>query len=361
MILKSLISFTISMLLMPQVHGGDRDIIMSSKINKDQRKTLKNDLEVIRNFSFAHSADPRTLTIMELDDLNSDSAYNWLRDRVSAVIEDTDLDKLNIRGRAFSDYPRNEAAVIEQSLPAPSDGSGGRGVTVMSNIGTAIYYAGKTSNQLYSVKVKTGFLSSKKIEVTSPRSGIIQIGEGLFMRKYLMNKDNEGATSNSLGRMAVFFHEARHSDGNGKGLGFFHAVCPIGHDFAGAHACDRNLNGPYSVGAQMMKEMARNCDDCSVAEKEQMRLRYLDSMNRVLPRTIKILDNVDDEVTNIKLQLDSQKMLYQVELMTGKPTRATYNKIVELEKKLNETAIANQAVDYIPSVDLDPRAERVSL
>lgn len=346
---------------MPQVHGGDRDIIMSSKINKDQRKTLKNDLEVIKNFSFSHSADPRTLAVLEIDDLNSDSAYSWLRARVSAVVEDTNIDNLKISGRRFSNYPRNDAPIIEQALPAPSDGSGGKGVTVMSNIGTAIYYAGKTSNQLYRVKVKTGFLSSKMIEVTSPRAGIIQIGEGLFMRKYLMNKDNEAATANSLGRMAVFFHEARHSDGNGKGLGFFHAVCPIGHDFAGAHACDRNLNGPYSVGAQMMKEMARNCGDCSVSEKEQMRLRYLDSMNRVLPRTAKILDNADEDVSLIKIQLDAQKMLYQVELMTGKPTRETYNKIVELEKKLLETAVANDAIEYIPSVDLDARAERVIL
>lgn len=346
---------------MPQVHGGDREIIMSSRIDKNQRKTLVNDLEVLKNFSFAHSADPRTLSIMELDDLNSESAYKWLRDRVSAVVEDTNLDNLNIRGRNFTNYPNNEAPVIEQSLPAPSNRPDGKGVTVMSNIGTAIYYAGKTSNQLYRVKIKTGFLSSKKVEVTSPRSGIIQIGEGLFMRKYLMNKENGNAVANSIGRMAVFFHEARHSDGNGKSLGFFHAVCPIEHDFAGAHACDRNLNGPYSVGAQMLKEMARNCDVCTASEKEQMRLRYLDSMNRVLPKTVKILDDIDEEVSLIKVQLDAQKLLYQVELMTGKASIETYKKLVELEKKLHETAITNDAIEYIPSVDLDARAERVSL
>lgn len=360
MILKSLISFTISMLLMPQVQGGDRELIMSSKIGKDQRKTLKQDLKHLVEFNFAKAADSRTLELLNVNDLNSDTAYNWLRARVSSVIEDSDVNKLKISAKASQAYPNNQDPTIETALPAPRQG-GSKGVTVMSNIGTALYYAGKTNNQLYTLKVKTGLFSSKKIPLTSPRSGIIQIGEGLFMKKYLMNKIDESAMANSLGRMAVFFHEARHSDGNGKSLGFFHAVCPSGHDFQGSYACDRNLNGPYSIGAQMMKEFIKNCDECSVSEKEQMRLRYLDSINRVLDKTPVVRENVDAEIESLKLQLDTKKMIYQLEVVTGKPTLETYNSIINLEKELLAKANELDAIEFIPSVDWDANSERVRM
>lgn len=181
------------------------------------------------------------------------------------------------------------------------------------------------------------------------------------MKKYLMNKIDESAMANSLGRMAVFFHEARHSDGNGKSLGFFHAVCPSGHDFQGSYACDRNLNGPYSIGAQMMKEFIKNCDECSVSEKEQMRLRYLDSMNRVLDNTPKIKENVDAEITSLKLQLETKKMIYQLEVVTGKPTLETYNSIINLEKELLAKAKELDAIEFIPSVDWDANSESVRM
>ena len=347
---------------MPQVQGGDLNLIMSSKIPKEQRKILKNDLGQLQNMNFASAADEETLNLMGLDDFNSHSVMAWLNERVSAVIEDTDTDKLKLSSKAFKDYPQNGEPNIEQALQAPrGGGSRGGGVTVMSNVGTGLYYAGKSSNQLITIKVKTGFLSSKKLTINSPRTGVIQIGEGLFMRKYLMNKENEGALANSLGRMAVFFHEARHSDGNGKSLGFFHAVCPNGHDFAGAYACDRNLNGPYSIGANMMKEFIKNCESCSVSEKEQMRLRYIDSMNRVLTETPKIKEDIDADVDLLKVQLDAQKMLYQVETMTGKPTVATYQKILELEKQLLSKAKEADAIEFVPSIKWDDSAETVNL
>lgn len=361
MILKSLLSFTISMILMPQVHGGGEQLVMSKKIAKEQRRTLMRDLEYIQEMPFSQSADPRTLEILEINDLNATTAHNWLLDRVSAVIEDVDTDHLKLTAQAFARYPVTDEASIEKALPAPADGSGGRGVTVMSNIGTGLYYAGKTSSQLFSLKIKTGFLSSKIFTITSPRTGIIQIGEGLFMKKYLMNKKNEAAKANSLGRMAVFFHEARHSDGSGSALGFFHAVCPSGHDFAGAHACDRNLNGPYSVGTQMLKEFIKNCDECSVSEKEQMRLRYLDSANRILLNTPVIADTDDREVSSLKVQLETQKMIYTIEGISGKRTRETYNKIIDLEKRLMTAAKEADAIKLIPSVDWDASAESIRL
>ncbi|MFX3675471.1 MAG: hypothetical protein ACN6I6_00385 [bacterium] len=361
MILKSLLSFTISMVMMPQVHGGADDITLSKKISKDYRRTLTRDLEQLREMSFSQSADPKTLELLEINDLNAVSAYQWLRDRVSVVIEDTDVTKLKIKAQNFSRYPVNQPAIVEKAMPRPATGNGSKGVTVMSNIGTGLYYAGKTANQLFTLKVKTGFLSSKSYQIVSPRTGVIQIGEGLFMKKYLINSQDEESKANGLGRMSTFFHEARHSDGSGAGIGFFHAVCPTDHDFAGVHACDRNLNGPYTVGAQITKEFIKNCDDCSVSEKEKLRLRYLDSLNRVLVDTPKVLDSDDMELESLKLQLSTQKTLYEIERMTGRITLSTYNKIVDLEQRVLAAARAADALELIPSKNWNPAPEAVRL
>mgnify|MGYP003641614927 CR=1 FL=1 len=361
MLLKSLLSFTISMVMMPQVHGGADDIILSKKISKDYRRTLTRDLEELKSMSFSQSADQRTLELLEINDLNADTAYSWLRDRVSVVIEDTDVTKLKIKAQNFSGYPSNQPAIIEKAMPRPATGGGSKGVTVMSNIGTGLYYAGKTASQLFTLKVKTGFLSSKSFQIVSPRTGVIQIGEGLFMKKYLINSKNELSKANGLGRMSTFFHEARHSDGSGAGIGFFHAVCPSDHDFAGVHACDRNLNGPYTVGAQIIKEFIKNCDDCSVSEKEKLRLRYLDSLNRVLTNTPKVLDSDDMDLESLKIQLSTQKTLYEIERMTGRASLATYNKMVDLEQRVLAAAKAADALELIPSQNWNPAPEAVRL
>lgn len=344
---------------MPQVQGGAEDIFLSKRIDKDQRKTLARDLDQLKSMRFSSAADPLTLKVMELEDINTTSLLDWLSDRVSVVIEDVPVDRLKLKAKRFSNYPRNAEPTIEKPLVAPPTSGGSKGVTVMSNIGTALYFAGKSSQQLFTLKVKSGFLSSRSYEIQSPRTGIIQIGEGLFLKKYLMNKENELAMANSLGRMAVFFHEARHSDGSGESLGFFHAVCPTGHDFAGVHACDRNLNGPYTVGAQIIKEFINNCEQCSVSEKEQMRLRYLDSLNRVLKSTPVISETTDADVQMLSFQLDTQKMIYQIETMSGKPTHATYKKIIELEENLIAAAQRANAVEQIPSKFWNASAESI--
>ncbi len=357
MILRSLVSLSLSIILMPQVQGLESELVFSSNISSGQRSTLKRDLQQLENMSFSAAADSKTLSLMQLNDLNSYSALQWLHERVSVVLEDGPSNRLNITAVPFRDYPVTAVPAVEKALPPPSSGSG-RGVTVMSNIGTALYHSGKSTDKLLNLTVKTGVFSRHKVTIDSPRAGIIQIGEGLFMRRYLLNKTNDAALSNSLGRMAVFFHEARHSDGRGQSLGFFHAVCPTDHDFAGSHACDRNLNGPYSIGAQMMKEFIKNCHECNAAEKEQMRLRYLDSMNRVLVDTPQIIAGVDEEVDRLNDVLNVNKRLYEMGHALGQPSATIYQKILELEKQLDEAAVASDAVELIPSTNWDANPER---
>jgi hypothetical protein len=84
-------------------------------------------------------------------------------------------------------------------------------------------------------------------------------------------------------RAETLFHEARHSDGHGKTLGFLHAKCPSYHDYAGLPACDLSTNGPYTIGALMFKYIMDSTADKSTEKtKKIQQLIYLDIANRTL-------------------------------------------------------------------------------
>lgn len=277
------------------------DIMLSKSIKSDLRKKIERDLDVIENFKFTGNANPATLKTMGLFTLNASSATNWLNQRVNYVVSENALSLFNLLvkrvvyvERENVDFPN--AHIIPHSMQneirknyVESGFNAEEGFTVMSNIGTALYVGGKNERQIYGMKISRGLLrKAEKVAVTSPRAGIIQIGEGLFAPELTVNRENEGALANSIFRLGTFFHEARHSDGNGVSLGFMHSLCPAKHDYEGQPACDENLNGPYTVGALIMAEMAKTCEDsCSEKDKQTLKLMVLDSANRVMTMTKK--------------------------------------------------------------------------
>jgi hypothetical protein len=150
----------------------------------------------------------------------------------------------------------------------------------MSNLGAGLYVAAKQSRVLFGIDLP----GIGQVTVNTPRVGLFQIGEGHFMP--LLRR--QGGTdyksfANSLVRLSTFMHESRHSDGNGKSLGFVHAVCKSG-TYAGYNACDYSSNGPYTVGAVFLRSVTNNCQNCSEAEKEALRNVYADSFSRIIPR-----------------------------------------------------------------------------
>lgn len=278
--------------------SASSNIILSSKINGPLRTKIQKDLEVLNNFKFK-PATLATLKIMNLSELNSSSASLWLNERVNYIVEDHALTKFHYVERENVIYPNanllpysmnpvNQDVAINPEITDDSDDSE-EGITVMTNIGAALYGNGKVEKKLYGMKISRGFLKGPlKVRVDSPRVGIIQIGEGLFSREMSVNNQRPDSIANSLNRLAIFFHESRHSDGNGESLVFAHSICPSGHDFEGLQACDESLNGSYAVSANMLKEMLRSCDDqCTEREKEMMRLIILNYQNRILPTTLK--------------------------------------------------------------------------
>lgn len=285
-----------SLIATSAVANASSGIILSEKIKPKFFKTLERDLDVLDGLKFK-DADAETLKLMNLTNLNARTASDWLGARVNYVIEENALSvfKLLIKRVIFeerSNVTFPNSSVIPYSIdpannkPAVDEEEG---VTVMSNIGAALYYGGKTERKVYGMKISRGLLKkSIKVAVESPRAGIIQVGEGLFMDRLTVTPEKPNSVANSINRLATFFHEARHSDGNGSSVGFLHSPCPVGHDYAGVPACDENLNGPYTVGAVMMAEMLKACDDtCSIREKEILKLQILDSKNRIMQTTRK--------------------------------------------------------------------------
>ena len=292
----------VSMILASSVSWGSSDIYLSKSIKGKLRDKIEKDLSALDQIQFKSDSLKPTLRIMGLKELNAHTANDWLNQRVNYVVSENALSLFNLLirrviyvDRENVDFPNAEIApysleMMDQSKMQLQAGlNSEKAMTVMSNIGSALYLSGKNDHKVLGMKISRGlFRSSEKVAVDSPRAGIIQIGEGLFAKELAVNPNDEKAFANTVFRMGTFFHEARHSDGNGESLGFLHALCPKGHDYEGQAACDENLNGPYSVGMVMMAEMSRACDDkCSARESETLKLLVLDSANRILKTTHK--------------------------------------------------------------------------
>jgi hypothetical protein len=220
----------------------------------------------------------------------------WLAERVRVIVGGEIPDDRISLGRE-AEFPATPLPKLERSRPEwgahracravaerpelweriwGPKGDGNRPVTVMSNFGAALYYGGKRAGALLEVRP----YGMRPLTVDSPRIGLIEIGQGLFKH------ENPASAAASLSRLSVFFHEGRHSDGNGDSLSFFHSVCPRGHALAGALACDRTLNGPYRIGGEIARHIAENCapETCGLDEaaREELRIEYLDSFSRVI-------------------------------------------------------------------------------
>ncbi len=220
----------------------------------------------------------KTALIMKTPDLSADYLQSWLQERVQYVVNDNyDINShfafssKNVQYPYAADTPD---AVAESSLSsALNDNSGAQ--VAMANIGAALYLYGKQSKKMIEFDWE-----GQKVGFTSPRNGFLEIGPGLFPD--LQGRQVQEVVLNIF-RASTLFHEARHSDGHGKTLGFMHAKCPSGHDYAGLNACDAALNGPYTVGANVQKNLMDNCKEaCSAQSQTILRAMYADVASRVL-------------------------------------------------------------------------------
>jgi hypothetical protein len=263
---------------------------MDPAVPAEQRKVMLEDYGYLDRLQILDEGnDLLTRQLFETSRVSATQLKSWLSNRMKAVIsEKTDIEK-SVRIVSRAAYYQNGGIMPDIDAPVPTptpkpastDGSNKpafKPMVVMSNMGTAIYMYGKNNAKLLGLQGSDG----KVIEIRTPRGGLVQIGEGLFHERLRVNPERVDLPANRLGRLSTYFHEARHSDGNGKSLGFAHAMCPVGHAYQGYYACEKNLNGPYTIGAMVLKKLTEACSDCSAKEKTTLQMIQADSLSRVL-------------------------------------------------------------------------------
>lgn len=289
-----------------------RVILYSADVPANQASLLEGDVKKALDID-QNDADLLKKSMGQTD-ISAAAIQKWLTDRVGYVIgEDEDFRrKLSIVKEKYAyqnpgvfpdvEEPQEEQPATPGMQPQAVETDGpqtpqapeadpqateeGGPMVVMGNMGAAFYHLGKEKGILVGYNF-TQAGKSKVVAITSPRTGIIQIGEGLF--KILVNKKDIAAYSNAYFRVSTLLHEAHHSDGNGKTLGFFHALCPKGHAYENVNACDRNSNGPYMVDAAYMKQARTTCiaaKTCTAAEAELMATLAVDSFSRVIDKGV---------------------------------------------------------------------------
>lgn len=286
----------------------------STGVTEKQRELLSKDLARLATMSFGDSSG-ELRRVLKLPDVSAPSLEAWLQTRARYVIDEKHpFNAFTIFALAPTEYPlagdapapapaappaepaqpqnthvdgvlKNASDEAEGGGGTPSTSEESSGPTiVMGNMGAALYMVGR-QNQ---VVVGFNMIGGGLVPITSPRVGLFQVGRGLFQPlspKWAPEVIEDFV--HSMFRMDTLFHEARHSDGStrvaAKQLGFAHERCPPGHELAGFPACDRPSNGPYRVGALILKSAVEGCGpECSTRDVEILTLLYADSMSRIL-------------------------------------------------------------------------------
>jgi hypothetical protein len=229
------------------------------------------------------------------------------------VDENMKLDSSTISDANGSyNYP-NDSADQQPTIEKPTKTPDGDSTvhTMMLNIGGGLYYGGKTDGALFQIAIP----GIGKEEITSPRIGMIQVGAGLFGLFFAADQGKDPLTLVDTmpyvaERISTLIHEARHSDGNGKSLGFFHATCPDSmKDYGGYAACDRNLNGPYQIETTFLNSLAQSCPTCSTGDILAIKLVAADTAKRQIVSTPDANDNSQGMIEALQAELDYCKIV----------------------------------------------------
>lgn len=265
------LGFTFLAFLLSACAGNGAGVQFDSSVPAEQRELMEGDLSLLDSISLppATADDLGTIGVGALTPI---ALNDWLSKRTKLIV-----------GEDFS-WKQNASLVNRAAPKTPFIMAEGRidpsrlgeAKTVMWNLGSYLYLDGKEQGHGYYLDV-----DNTRYDVYTPRVGIVQIGEGLFTVNAISNVAKDRTVNRYL-RLGTYFHEGRHSDGNGTNAGFPHAKCPSG-DYSGLYACEDNLNGPYAIQAILLSYMYNGCTDCTAAEREGLALSLADYKSRLLP------------------------------------------------------------------------------
>lgn len=261
----------------------------SQDVSSEYQALINNDIQRLESWPLTEaSSDFYKITDMKPPITSGKDLLYWLSERVHLITgENFDLQKSLYT--ESSKYDFQLPGILPNLNARFSQTTGAKKISVvMANMGPVVYYLGKSKGLLFGVDLQ----GIGKVPISSPRVGLLQIGPGLFPTA---SSGNLKDLDISMIRLFTLFHEARHSDGRGSDMGMMHMYCPGNHTYAGYPACDFSLNGAYSVEGQIAKLMTESCTSCTVAQKEKLRLSYLDSFSRVIKEKRTISKEVEAE------------------------------------------------------------------
>lgn len=270
--------------------------------------------------------NPRFQPLFQTRELSSSLLRRWFQERVKIAVSDTfslDHDLTEIipldNGETWS-YPATDrlpnprqglsskdseyqgSSSAPESLGFdPKSPSVNQPTRLMTNLGAMIYWYGKKA----SVGSDDGagrFFAARfsnhlpELEIVSPRVGLVRIGAEFSAPQSELHtgQENSNPSIDDAIRLSILFHEARHSDGHGRSLGFMHSPCPKGHDYEGLSACDFAKNGPYMIAAAMIKLKLDRCTKCSSQDLTILRLVRADQMGRLIQGKVEVMGHTPE-------------------------------------------------------------------
>lgn len=273
-------------------------LVFASDVPQTQIDTLKADLGIIDSYWDGLMSDSQRAKLEDLLGAGNSTPAQlslWFKSRMKYILR-ADLATYQL-GLVYG----KEGRVGLQEL-GPTDNATDESNTGGGNIGTAIYLTTLDEQRVRSeLSYIILLINDEWVPILSPRAGVMRIGPALFNPQFQVNSKQIRAFSNSVQRIEVLFHEARHSDGNSRNgsLGFPHVECPdngqIPSELVGIPACDDTSNGAYSVGAAVLDPLASYCTRnarCTNAETSALQAIKLDRLSRVIRsgQTLKTLD-----------------------------------------------------------------------
>lgn len=247
-----------------------------SSMPKWQKRLLEDDISSLSRFE---QPGPELMRLMGVPIGTRHPVSTWVAERVKWILGDDAPIQSLIFDAGFHRYENPEqrpllgTSLANLVIPDKLELDG----VVMWNLGALLYTSGKEQGRLKGIR-----LDKSEVLIRSPRAGLLQVGKGLFQKDASSPLGNRKSEVSRIYRLSALVHEARHSDGHGKNLGFFHVMCPEGHELEGMNACDDSENGSYALDAAFVREGLKNCKSCDPREREVLNALILDAASRVV-------------------------------------------------------------------------------
>jgi len=329
------------------------DIEVDSCFDTRSAQTLKKDWEFFNdlNIEGAGGDEKRDFIVADIKNLleidgplTHTNIEDWLFSRVNHIVPPNyNFKKVKSSDKSFryenpTAIPHEDIMIKVEDIQDNQKEFREMGVLMM-NIGGLVYLSGKKEGVLYEMELNSG----KNVEIKSPRAGVIIPGSQFkdFTKAEAKQGDNKAI---KILRLATLWHEARHSDGNGASLGLLHDKCPNDHPAKGEYICENKRNGPYHIGAKMMRLMGNICSDCTTAENELLDELYLDSLGRIT--------FTDEDEKQLRETLATSEAF--LEKGTKNDVPLTAEEIDDLTKKINESK------EKLKELYPDPKPEGVN-